>query len=329
MTLHRLLIPMSLAFGLAMATFGQNSGSVAATPTSAPTLTPQTMQAVCNPFSEQVFVSDWNRGDVRILCGLNGGTVVSNSVLAPGVKKILPFGSELNFVTFSMSGRVRHFVFGQESSWLINGNGTLSYDTNRGFVLANPWEHESQQLAFWADGIFTGVRVPSRNFCTSSASTVQGVTVCALGYNKVVTVTRPTLYTGVYDTVAISFSQFPVGAVALNGKLYVMLATEASYPSCGQPICGPTSPISVLPGKIVEISFDYGQSEVRQNLILDGLDVQSNSDTNRFAAGNDSLYFVSGVNKIIKFTPRTRETSLYFDAGPDAFIGAIAVVPGN
>ncbi len=288
--------------------------------------------AVCDPSADKVLVAEWNTSQVRTLCADYTGMVnATASIWAPSTRQIL-LGDERNFLTYSSSGRLRWFTPKLTWTWLVPGNGRIQNKQGEGFTLTDRWEVVKIRLFLWTDDYFyTSMPMPIANadFCTSSATNAQSIGVCAYGFNKTVAVSRQIDFAGHREERHIKLEQYPVGAVAVGEKLYVVLATEQIYPPCNEPMCSTGAPISVLPGKLMEIGFGYGQAEPSQTVVLDGLNVQSNMDLNRVATGTNSIYFVSGQAKILRYTPGTKKLGIYYDAGENAFIGALAVVPGR
>lgn len=295
-----------------------------------PTTPVPTTAATCDPSADKVLVAEWNSSQVRTLCADYTGAVnTTASVWSPSVRQILPLGNAL--LTYSTSGRLRWHTPEQTWMWLMPGNGRLRNEQGVGFTLADRWEREKLRIGLWASGYYQADPIPmtSADFCTSSATTSQGIGVCVDGFNKAVTLSRQTDFAGNREERRLELEQYPVGAMSVGDKLYVVLATEQIYPPCDQPMCAPGDPISVLPGKILEIGFGYGQAEPTQTVLLDRLNIQSNVDLNRMAGGNNSIYFVSGQAKILRFTPATGKLAAYYDGGQESFIGALAVVPGR
>ncbi len=284
--------------------------------------------AACNPQADRLLISEWNSGNVLALCqDYTGKTVVKTTVPAPAVQQLLPLYDENTFLSYSGSGKLRWHTPQASYQWLVPAGGRLASDGRSGLTLTHPWEKEKWSLTLFHDGWYDAVRVDSGMLCT--AETAAGdLQVCVMGNDKTVLVSRTTDFAGHREYRQLAFDQFPVGAVQINGRIYVLLATEFIYPPCNQPVCS-AAPSSVIPGRLVELRFDYGQSEATQRVVLDGLRVEPIMNEQKMTSSKDAIYFAAGQSLVVKFVPTTGKAGIFYDAGPNTHIGAVAAISGN
>lgn len=284
--------------------------------------------AACNQQADRLLMAEWNSGSVLALCqDYTGKTVVKTTVPAPAVQQIIPLYDETTFLSYSGSGKLRWHTPQASQQWLIPAGGRLVGDGHSSLVLSNVWEQEKWSITLFHDGWYDAIRMDPGMLCTAEASTVD-LHACVQGNSKTVVVSRQTDFTGRREYRQLSFEQFPVGTVQVGDKIYVLLATEYVYPPCNDPICS-VPPSSVIPGRLVELRFDYGQAEATQRVVLDGLRVEPITNEQKMAATKDAVYFTSGQSQVVKFTPATGKASVVYDAGPNAHIGALAAISGN
>ncbi|MBI5530315.1 MAG: hypothetical protein HY918_02335 [Candidatus Doudnabacteria bacterium] len=288
---------------------------------------------ICDPTKDVVLVGEWNSGEARSICHSYAGNIeVVNRVWAPSAQQILPLDGAYNFLTYSTSGRVRWHTPEQTWQWLLPANGRLRNENRFGFTLTDRWEREKLGLGLWAGGFYTADSMPMTNldYCTMSSANPQDIIVCADSNNKRFTMSRPSDFAGHREELSVNLDQYPVGTAAIGGKLYLLLANEFTYPPCNDPVCSPVAPTSVVPGKLVEVSFDYGQSEVSQKVVLDGINVDPVTNLNRVAAGKDDIYWVAGQHTIVRYNPSTRgKVKVYYEAGEQTMLAGLAVVPAK
>lgn len=292
--------------------------------------TPVTAQ-VCAPDSDRLLVADWNTSQVLKLCrDYTGKTNALPVGRAESVKQIVPLGDEYNFISYSQSGRLRWHTPEQTWTWLVPANGRFSNERNEGFTITDTWAGEKLHLALWASGYYEATPEPMKRdeYWSFKAESDKGTQVCVDGRNKSILVSRQADFTGRRESQKVELKQFPVGTVAIGERLFVLLAAETIYPDkpCPAGICPPMEPTAVLPGKVVEIFYDYGQTNVRQKVLLDGMSIIPDPNLSRFAASPTALYWVSGGN-IHRYELSSGRVNIFYIPGPNSFIGAIAVAP--
>lgn len=291
---------------------------------------PQTINtAACNQQADRLLISEWNSGNILALCqDFSGKTVVKTTVPATAAQQLIPLYDENTFLSYSGSGKLRWHTPQTSQQWLIPAGGSLTNDSRFGLTLANAWEQEKWYVSLFYNGWYDAIRVDSGGLiCTAEAATGD-LHVCVQGNNKVVMTSRQLDFAGRREYRQLTFEQFPVGAVEIGGKIYVLLAMEYIYPPCNDPVCS-VPPSRIIPGSLVEIRFDYGQTEATQRVVLDGLRVEPIINEQKVAATKDAIYFASGRSQVVKFVPGTGKASVVYDAGPNTHIGALAAISGS
>ncbi len=301
--------------------------AVNAQSTTEPTTTPWPATAnttACDQMADRLVIGEWNTGQARVVC--SGG--VARAVYAPAVKQIVAFGDD-NFVTYSMSGRLRWHTAETTWQWLLPANGRLQNEQGVGFTLTDRWENEKLNLDLWLGGYYDvwPMQLTADDYCTMSASTTQGISACVDAENRILVMSRHTDFAGHREERRIALDQPPIGTVAVDEKLYILLANEITYPPCNDPICSPTTPTSVKPAKLVEVNFNYGQADVTQQVVLDGLNVDPVTNLNRVAASKNSIYWVAGPRTILRFSPAAGgKPKVHYQAGETEFLAGLAVI---
>jgi hypothetical protein len=288
-------------------------------------------QQICAPDSDRLLVADWNTSSVLKLCRDYTGRTNSITVAqTEPVRQIIPF-DEYNFLLYSQSGLLQWQTPEQIQEWDgIRAGGRLANEPGRGFTLTDVWAGKKLHLTLWPNKYYQVDSMPLslNDRCAFKAANSSGVEVCVDGRNRSILVSRQADFTGRRESQTVEFKQFPVGTVAIGQRMFVLLAAETTYSDkpCPGGICPPMEPISILPGKIVEIFYDYGQTAVRQKVLLDGMSVTPDSNLSRLAASPTALYWVSGGN-IHRYDASSGKVNIFYIPGQSSIIGAIAVAP--